>query len=109
MIIYAKNKKINSKASEASLAPQASHQPPKAASVRVYPKNASYLNLNFAPKIRYLQFISRATECLTGVDTLLFFAKQVSNAPLSSRCKSLKMTVEVTVEPDDTSEVSRIG
>merc|ERR1711884_934391 len=26
------------KASEASLAPQASHQPPKAASVRVYPK-----------------------------------------------------------------------
>ena len=43
------------------------------------------------------------------METLLFLAKQVSNAPLSSRCKSLKTTVEVTVEPEDTSEVSRIG
>ena len=72
-------------------------------------KEAPYQNHPNLLLYFYLQFISRATECLTGVETLLFLAKQVSNAPLSSRCRSLKTTVEVTVEPEDTSEVSRIG
>lgn len=57
----------------------------------------------------YLQFILRATECLTGVETLLFWAWQVSRTPLSVRFNSLRITLEVTVDPDETSELEDNG
>ena len=60
-------------------------------------------------KSRYLQFILMATECFTGEDTLLFCAWQVKRTPLSDLLRSLRMTLEVTVEPEETSEVDDKG
>ena len=51
-----------------------------------------------------LRFISMETECLTGFEMLLFEASQVNNKPLSERSSVSNITVDVTVEPDETSD-----
>ena len=51
-----------------------------------------------------LRFISIETECLTGFEMLLFEASQVNNKPLSERPSVSNRTVDVTVEPDETSD-----
>ncbi len=58
---------------------------------------------------RFVQFMLMATECLTGVEMLLFEASQVSRTPLSDLLRSVRITVEVTVEPDETSDEVRSG
>ena len=65
-----------------------------------------YKKLNALGYVRLcnLRFISSDTECLTGFEMLLFEASQVNNRPLSVRLRLSSITVDVTVEPDETSE-----
>ena len=49
------------------------------------------------------------TDRLTGLDMLLFDASQVSSNPLSDLSRLDKVTVEVTVDPDDTSDEAGNG
>ena len=65
-----------------------------------------YKKLNALGYVRScnLRFISSDTECLTGFEMLLFEASQVNNRPLSVRLRLSSITVDVTVEPDETSE-----
>ena len=68
----------------------------------------NYLNginkLSVTFKIQNLRFIRSETECLTGFEMLLFEASQVNNRPLSERSRLSNITLEVTVEPDETSD-----
>ena len=59
--------------------------------------------------MKYLQFILTTTECLTGVEILLFLASQVSKIPSSDLCKLANITLEVTVDPEETSEAGARG
>ena len=56
-----------------------------------------------------LQFIVTTTECLTGVDILLFWASHVSKIPSSDLLSPVNITLEVTVDPEDTSEAEAKG
>ena len=65
-----------------------------------------FVEASIEMKSIYSQLSLMVTECWTGFDMLLFEAWHVSSSPLSVLSRSFSSTDEVTVEPDDTSEVT---
>ena len=49
------------------------------------------------------------TECLAGVEILLFLASHVSKIPSSDLLSPGNITLEVTVDPEETSEAATKG